>query len=105
MKLMKLFREKVLIKKFDKSRKMVRSNNAEPYISGCRTVGYEIAKVEVKLLNLDEEMKEKIKNIEIIILITTIEKKCSLDSNKNTWKGVYSSDTLKYLEINRSEID
>ena len=70
MKLMKLFREKVLIKKFDKSRKMVRSNNAEPYISGYRTVRYEIAKLEVKLLNLDEEMKEKIKNIEIIMIIT-----------------------------------
>ena len=82
MKLMKLFREKVLIKKFDKSRKMVRSNNAEPYISGYRTVGYEIAKVEVKLLNLDEEMKEKIKNIEIIIMITTIEKNVHLIPTK-----------------------
>ena len=81
MKLMKLFREKVLIKKFDKSRKMVRSNNAEPYISGYRTVRYEIAKLEVKLLNLDEEMKEKIKNIEII-MITTIKKNVHLIPTK-----------------------
>ena len=81
MKLIKPFGETVLIKKFDKSRKMVKSNNAEPDISRYRT---EIAKVEVKLLNLDEEIKEKLKNIEKIIIIIVEKRFCSLNSNKNT---------------------
>ena len=53
---LKLFGESELIKNFDIARKSVKHTSAEPSVSIYRT---ELAKVEVKLLNLECEMKKK----------------------------------------------
>ena len=100
-KLIKLFGEKEFIKSFDKARKKVKSCNSAANIKEYKA---ELATIKVKISNLRCLMKEKLKNMEREILMTSDD--INLQPNKIHEKEYNDIiKTLQYIEIIWKELE
>ena len=100
-KLIKLFGEKEFIKSFDKARKKAKSCNS---VANIKEYKAELATIKVKISNLRCLMKEKLKNMEREILMTSDD--INLQPTKIHEKEYNDIiKTLQYIEILWKELE